>query len=1296
MPFGTNDEIVEQESTQGFGGNDVAVSDAQPINPQFDYDLVNPTDNPIISDPSDIHAASGEIWDMAVDANIPLNESENVFGVTEPPNPPVSDNLVKRFGKQFFNSSVANVVTAVSTKSAAGKIGTDLNTLAGFREDFFRRAESGEPVTEDEVTRYATSRQVNPATGRVTMKKLDERSFRIFLANKRDELNIRPPISADEVMEQFFGIKQQAEQKRFEETDISAEVSEAGNIPEKLTDAAAGIAGFVAQIAVLKKASPTMPEWLVWENINLANGGKPGHGAAMQLTLGGFSKMIPGTGFIPAVQRGTMASTLFGTTTYLGGGDTVDILINMGIPFAFEGIGMTKQSWAKYKNKQTMIDTIKQKAPSLRNRSNIEIEKSISDLLTNVEMKQKFAPKEGKQLDLSAEVKSHMQRVRYDQLLKKANAGDKKAVKELNDYIQGTNVPTYEQLLERGYNGEADAFTLIQEGRYQGGDFPKAELKIPKTKKAGTDYKPKTKLQKIKDGAKFAANEDSTPGKIDAKTTKKSRERGFITSTKDVLPELKIEGQYIPRATDPLAIKACNLVLDNIGLAEKVRKGTSDKAVATSSELIKHYGEKARAAKTSVEADMFYEKAATVANETAVMLTEAGRTVQAASILGRLTPEGQVRFAAREIQRFNESVTKKKGGLGGLEKKIPELTGKQSEFILKEMGEIAKMAEGKEKFIRFQKLQGHISTLVPTPLYDKLITTWKAGLLTGIKTSGLNIFSNAAHSVTETVKDIPASAIDKAASYFTGKRTVTPNIKGLRKGTIEGAGNGLEYLKTGYSERDIGVKLDYVKANMGKGPLAKALQAYTDTVFRTLGAEDQPFYYAAKLRSMYEQAKVSAINLKLKGKKAQAHVDNLIQNPTENMIKLASMDAETAVYINKTRLGDIARGIQKLPGGEVVVPFGRTPSAVAMQIVNYSPVGAVKTIIANAGKGRFDQRAFSKGLGRSITGTAAMVIGVALYDNGLIALDRPKTEKERKLWELEGRIPNSVKIGDKWRTVQSFGPAGNLLVIGGHFRRAFQETGSPTAAMTEALGGSAKTFTEQTFMRGVSDFAELVTDPERSATFVAGGMVSSIIPTIVSDVARATDTKERKASTIQERVKKRIPGARQTLEPSVNVLGEERGPTANPLELMIDPTRPSKEISTPVIDELRRLWDQGWEVSPNQLGTRDGYDVLTPEENTELWKRAGSLTKDGLSQLIENENYDKLPDDIKADAITQIVSGTQKAAKIEMVVKKLEGIDDKKLTKLIFDLRKSGLADQDIIPIALSKRNPRKILKESK
>ena len=90
-----------------------------------------------------------------------------------------------------------------------------------------------------------------------------------------------------------------------------------------------------------------------------------------------------------------------------------------------------------------------------------------------------------------------------------------------------------------------------------------------------------------------------------------------------------------------------------------------------------------------------------------------------------------------------------------------------------------------------------------------------------------------------------------------------------------------------------------------------------------MGAEDQPFYYGAKARSLASQAIAQAKNEGLKGAEATKFIEDLIKNPTDKMMKYAVSDAEIAVFQNKTTLGEIAQAVQKAPGGEIVVPTGQ-------------------------------------------------------------------------------------------------------------------------------------------------------------------------------------------------------------------------------------------------------------------------------------------------------------------------------------------------------------------------------------
>lgn len=760
------------------------------------------------------------------------------------------------------------------------------------------------------------------------------------------------------------------------------------------------------------------------------------------------------------------------------------------------------------------------------------------------------------------------------------------------------------------------------------------------------------------------------------KETEKSRKitRGFVESAQKAVPNAKrIGGQYIPRSTDQLAIRAKNLIKENFQLAEQIAlSGSDDKAVAVASELLKKYADDASRITDKAVKNALYDRAAEIANTLAPKLTEQGRAIQAASILGRLTPEGQLRFAAREIQRFNEL---------NPTKKIPELTGEQGRFITEEMKAINEMSDGVARAARFQKLQNYVQDLVPTPLMQKIVAIWKAGLLTGIKTTGLNFFSNLSHGVSEIVKDVPAAAVDSVAALFTGKRTKTLTLNSAFEGIKEGVIKGKRYFSTGFDERNIGAKLDYKQVNFGKGPVAKAFQTYTDVVFRALGAGDQPFYYAALSRSLMDQALAEGINQGLKGRELVQNAYRILEEPTEQMIRYATADATTAVFQNQTKLGDAARTIQKIPGiGEIILPFGRTPSSVAMQIVNYSPVGIAKTIIENIGKGRFDQRLFSQGLGRGLTGTAVLAIGMELAKNGLVSLDYPVgDEREQKLQEIEGIKPNSVKIDGVWRSPIVLGPLGNIILIGAHFQNAIEKEGSPSEAMSTAFWGGLKSFTEQTFLTGISDAVNALNDPERYAKSYLPGLIASLVPTLVSDLARATDPLERRAETTLQRVQSRIPGARRGLEPQVDILGQERESVGNPLEILIDPTRPSKEKSTPVSKELRRLMDKEFHVSPTALGDRKGFKGLTQKENTALWKYAGQVLNQKLEALFTSEQYRDLPDDLKGKTIEKFIDITKTNARAAFVISKLNGLSSEEQSKELARLKESGVLTRDVL-----------------
>ena len=757
-----------------------------------------------------------------------------------------------------------------------------------------------------------------------------------------------------------------------------------------------------------------------------------------------------------------------------------------------------------------------------------------------------------------------------------------------------------------------------------------------------------------------------------------ARERGFVTSVKEAVPEAasRIRGEYIPRSTDELAVKAANLIKKDFREAERVlTEELGDKSVAVASEMVKHYNRLAQASTDILQKNLYYDKIAETTTKIAERLTEAGRTAQAAWILSRQTPEGQLRFLATEINKFNAK---------NPSKKIPGLSGEEAKSILEEAKRIFDMPEGEDKLRAFVEFQDKLRSRIPSKLMDKIISVWRAGLLTGIKTLGLNINSNLAHMVAEVSKDPAASMADIVMSWFTGKRSKGATLSGLSSGVKEGLKRGWTFWKTGYDPREISKAYEATRVHF-KNPI---LQGYVDYVFRTVAAGDQPMYYGALRRSLAEQAQIVAKNEGLKGDELAKRIKFLEENPTEEMSAYATIDAETAVFLNQTSLGKLAKGVQDLGGGagKLVVPFARTPSAVAMQVLNYSPAGVPLEIARQLRKGKFDQRMMANAFGRSVTGSVPLIwIGTELFDNDMISLDFPKTEREREQWKNEGRTPNSVKVDGKWQSLQAFGPLGPIVLYGAHFQNQLDETGSPTAATINAFGGTLKSFTESTFLRGVNDLLEALFGTSGSPQGYAAQFISSWIPAIINDVARTIDTNERVTSartfaeTVKNRIMARIPLLRENLEPQVDTLGREVPRTASSrVSSMINPFRPSDVRDTPVTIELRRLTDAGFNPSPTRPGDKFGYPVLSEEQNTKLWKRAGEITNTKIAGLIRDPRYAKLSDEEKAKTIEQFVTKSQVRARAEMVVELTRGLGGQALKQKLSELKAGKILTEPV------------------
>lgn len=685
------------------------------------------------------------------------------------------------------------------------------------------------------------------------------------------------------------------------------------------------------------------------------------------------------------------------------------------------------------------------------------------------------------------------------------------------------------------------------------------------------------------------------------------KQRGFAeTVSKSPLTDKKVvsllqDANYTPEKNDALVKRATALVANDIDKATEIAlRGDDNMSVATASELIKKY-----------QNDGNFTAAANLTKEIATKLTDAGRFIQAASLYNKLTPQGILRYANNELAPH------------GLE--LDENDVK----VLTEMAKKAGSLTGEDKIIATGKMLQKVQELVPSSFMDKLVTVWKAGLLTNPTTHIANVGGNVTMTGLEALKDIPATGLDMAASLFTGKRTKTlPSLGAMGSGAIQGAKKAGTFLKTGVDVDQTLGKIDYKQVN-----LPPVLKQYTQAVFRTLGATDKVFKETLLKKSLHEQAVVDGINRGLSGAQLAEHAKNLYQNPSVQMVETATKDALYGTFNSPNKA---AQALGNSAAMNIVAPFKRTPMNIANAILDYSPIGAGKTIYK--GLNGSGQRDIVEGLSRALIGSGIIGAGYGLGKSGMMTGNYPQNETERNLWEATGRQPGALKVDDNWQSLNRVSPVGNLLSIGSGMADLGRiKPEDVPLAMLSTAGGN---LLNQTYLQGVSSLLNAVQDPKRYASSWAENLAKGVIPSVVGAAARYVDPTKRQTNSIGEAIQSRIPGMSQNLLPKVDVFGRKIQNESNPF---INPFNTTKAKDTPVTNEIWRLYKNYAGVSlgdPNQSASiGQGLKVeLTPEEYTAYQQKTGGVFGNLLNTLISSKQYKGLSDYDKSKAINETVS----------------------------------------------------------
>jgi len=528
-------------------------------------------------------------------------------------------------------------------------------------------------------------------------------------------------------------------------------------------------------------------------------------------------------------------------------------------------------------------------------------------------------------------------------------------------------------------------------------------------------------------------------------------------------------------------------------------------------------------------------------------------------------------------------------------------------------------------------------TLAPTKM-DKFMEIWINGLLSGPQTHVANTVSNAIVSALEDVERFVGATFGKLHG---GDKVTFGEALNRVYGNIDGTVAGLAAMAKALRSEDAIDLFGKVEGGAYKKAIPGAIGKIVRGPGRFLNAEDM-FYKALTVSKEYRA--LAMREAQLTGRSFQ----DLLTNPDDTLMEKAWSVARTATFTNE--LGDIGQAVQRVlskhPYMRLIAPFIKTPSNIVKFVLKRTPAGLlfhdVQSDIKAGGAAR------DMALARIATGTS---IGAAIFSltlAGMFTGKGPDDPNQKRLLYQTGWQPYSVKIGDTYVSYSRLEPFGMLVGMAADMAEMAQVMEEKEAGelMAMFVGSFAKNMTSKTYLRGLSEMMEAMSDPDRYGKQWIMNYAGTAVPTGIAQLARSRDPYLRRADNIMDKIKERIPGLRETLPEKVDLFGKPIKVEGSIGPDLLSVLYMSTQKDDPVSQEMLRLGIFKSGVSKKLAGVD-----LTQEEYAEYQRIAGRLARDHLQRMVGSTGWKSLSDKDKEDMIRKIFDMQRKEARKQILAK---------------------------------------------
>lgn len=654
------------------------------------------------------------------------------------------------------------------------------------------------------------------------------------------------------------------------------------------------------------------------------------------------------------------------------------------------------------------------------------------------------------------------------------------------------------------------------------------------------------------------------------------------------------------------------------------------------------------------------------------------QTMQAMNLLNRLTPAGKL----LSLRRYVDSVNRKAQERGtGRRRRAADAETVQTNFVDQydgifidpELADAYLTAESDAgRKAAWDAITQSIADQSPSTFREKA-DAWRYLSMLGNPTTHVrNLAGNAIQLGARTVKNTIGALIEPMVVRDSSQRTKSVVGRSgadakLRQWAKEqyaadqqsamGGGKYSEYNASGIA-REIEEKR---RAQVfGKSGVGKAVNAASRWNTAALDRGDVIFNRPAYVES-FAQA------LKAKGVTAEEAQSGAKPELVAAAREYAINEAQKATYRNTTALSELLARAGHYQGDnkaakalsiayDAVMPFRKTPANILTTGLDYSPVGiakAVKQAAVDVKSGKATAADAVDSLCEGLTGTGILALGAYLASEGLLNLRAGDDDDEEAFNKTLGHQDYALELGGRSYTLDWAVPAAIPLFAGA----ALVEGGMDFGGLMDAVSNIGDVVLETSMLSTFNDIIRNISyadNPMASAVGrVASSYASQFLPTVGGKVASALDDTvrksyvesgtsqlERDAKYFGQTVLRKTPFAREAMQPSIDMWGEEVSNGDPLLRIIQNSVSPStiKEIKNDAVtQEVRRLYEATGEGLPSaaekSFVVNGERKYLTGEEYTEYAKVMGQTRRQVLEPLLKSKGYQKLSDADKAKAV---------------------------------------------------------------